>query len=169
MTQSLASLGSESATVPGRTQILSRPWIRWPAIALGIWLFAKAGGVYLERTHRREFLSDLSIAPTRAALASDSALEAHVRESVLSMVPVGSDTLAVASYAQRLGALNHLSRVGSGLGLPNSPMDRVWLRFPERARWYEFGVCDWDRVLEFHLDATSKVREVAAMRVGACL
>ena len=140
--------------------------IRWSLVVPAIWLLAKAVGLDLERTHRREFLEDLAIVPTRAALASDSGLTALVREELLRSVPQGSNTLAVKAYARHLGVLNRLTPVSGGLG---QPVGYLWLSFPERVRWYEFGVCDWTRGLEFTLDSAGAVRDVSATRHGTCI
>jgi hypothetical protein len=44
---------------------------------------------------------------------------------------------------------------------------RAW--YPERARWYEFGVCDNTRVVDFGLDSAFTVRDVSTGQVGTCI
>src|SRR5262245_45567130 len=96
-------------TMPHGTLRSTYRWLRWPVVGLALWLVAKSLGVHLERSHRREFLDALAIAPTRAAIASESALEARVRESVLPAVPLGSDTFAVIAYARRIDASKNVA------------------------------------------------------------
>jgi len=146
-----------------------RRWLILPALPLAIWLLAKATGLYLERAHRREFLADLGIVPTRYALSSDSTLNLVVREAVLPHVPLGSDTLTIQAYAQRIGALDHLAHVSDALGRPNGLNTHLWVELPERVRWYEFGLCDWTRVLDFSLDSIGTVRDISATSVGRCI
>lgn len=149
------------------TLIRRRRWLLLPTAVLAIWLLGKATGLYLERAHRREFLTTLGIAPTRIALSSDSTLDIVVREAVLPHVPLGSDTLAVKAYVQGIGALKHLARVSDHLG--GHSIDHLWVRLPESTRWYELGVCDWSRVLDFGVDSAGTVRDIRATRIGACM
>lgn len=135
---------------------------------LALWLLSGAVGVYLARAHRREFLAAVGIAPTRAALGSDSALGAMVREVVTARMPLGSDTLAVQAFARGLGTSAHLVRIAGRMGPTGAGPYHLWVKFPERMRWYELGLCDWDRVLDFALDSARTVRDVRVERVGTC-
>jgi hypothetical protein len=155
-----------------RRHLRSPPLLAIFASVAGLlWIAGPSIGVHLQRAHRREFLRALGLPASRSAVASDSALSTAVRAAVLPRVPLGSDTLAVEAFARSLPGspqLQHTKRLESAAG-DGQWLPRLEVAFPERARWYEFGVCDWERALAFGLDARGTVREIAVERIGSCI
>jgi hypothetical protein len=142
-------------------------WVSCSVIGVALSL-PWAIGAYLQRAHRREFLESLGVAPARQALASDSALDVFVHNAVSHEVPLGSDTMTVRSYARRIGALDQLNHERRDMRSPRGLKESLMLSFPERARWYEFAVCDWTRVLAFTLDSAGTIADITASRFGTC-
>ncbi len=161
---------SPSRYVPLFTNPLARGSIIL-ATGLAIWILARVIGAELERQHRREFLEAIRIGPTAEALASDSGLSVAIQTVISANVPIGSDTLAFLAWIQRIEPAPKVRRVGRLLGraYANDSTRHFWVVFPERRRWYEFGICDWSRMIDVSIGSNGVVRRIRAGRIGACI